>query len=173
MPDWEAVFDPSLPLLEILARGTCTYLGLLVLLRIAGQREVGAIGLHDLLVVVLIAEAVQQGLTGQYQAVPDGLLIVLTVLAWSVVIDALAWRWPRLGRILKPRPKPLIEDGKVNQRVLRRELMTPDEVLSQLRLRGIEDLSQVKRAYIEPNGMISVIRRDAGEVDPPEPHTAR
>jgi uncharacterized membrane protein YcaP (DUF421 family) len=171
MPDWRAIFDPSLPVLEILARGTAIYLGLLLMLRIVGQREAGAIGLHDLLVLVLIAEAAGNAL-GQYETIPDGLMIVATILAWSVAIDAVAWRWPRLGRLLKPRPRPLIEDGILNAKVLRRELMTKDEVLSQLRLHGIDDISKVKRAYIEPNGMISVLREDDGEVEAPEPQTA-
>lgn len=171
MPDWGAIFDPSMPVQEIVARGTLTYLGLLLMLRIVGQREAGAIGLHDLLVIVLIAEGAANAL-GQYQAVPDGLMIVATILACSVAIDAIAWRWPALGRLLKPRPKPLVEDGKLNEKVLRRELMTEDEVLSQLRLHGVDDISQVKRAYIEPNGMISVLRKDGGEVEAPEPQAA-
>jgi uncharacterized membrane protein YcaP (DUF421 family) len=170
MPDWASVFDPSAPVPEIIARGALTYLGLLLMLRIVGQREAGAIGLHDLLVIVLIAEAAAHAL-GEYEAIPDGLLLVATILASSVAVDAIAWRWPRVGRWLKPSPKPLIEDGRLNAKVLRRELMTKEEVLSQLRLHGIEDLSQVKRAYIEPNGMISVIRADGGEVEAPEPQT--
>ncbi len=172
MPDWSAIFDPSVPLLEILARGTITYLGLLLLLRVVGQREAGAIGLHDLLVLLLIAEAIQNALTDDYHSIVDGFLLVATVVGWSVAIDALGWRWPRLDRILKPRPKPLVEDGCVNRRVLRRELMTMDEVLSQLRLHGVEDLREVKRAYIEPNGMISVIRRDGGPVEALEPQSS-
>jgi uncharacterized membrane protein YcaP (DUF421 family) len=160
MVDWRAIFDPQLPLLEIFARGTLVYLGLLALLRLVGQREAGAIGLHDLLVLLLVAEAIQNGLTGDYRTVPDGLLLVLVVVGWSVVIDAVSWRWPRLGQALKPSPKLLVEDGRPNRRVMRRELMTPDELMSQLRLHGVEELSEVKRAYIEPNGMISVIRRE-------------
>jgi uncharacterized membrane protein YcaP (DUF421 family) len=116
MPDGRAIFDPSLPVLEILSRGVLTYIGLLFMLRIVGQREVGAIGLHDLLVIVLIAEAAAQAL-GQYQAIPDGLMIVAT-------------------------------------------------------LHGVDDISQVKRAYVEPNGMISVLRKDGGEVEAPEPLSA-
>jgi uncharacterized membrane protein YcaP (DUF421 family) len=168
VPDWQSLFDPSVPLLDTFVRGTVIYLGLLGLFRVVGQREVGVIGVHDLLVVVLVAEAIQQGLAGQYRSIPDGFLLVVTILAWSVLIDAIAWRWPRLGEIVKPRPKPLIEDGQLNRRVMRRELITMDEVLSQLRLRGVEDVSQVKRAYIEPNGMISVIRQDGADVEMPE-----
>lgn len=171
MPDWGQILEPGLPLLEIFARGSLMYLGLFVLVRIVGQREAGVIGLHDLLVIVLIAEAAQNGLTGDYQAVPDGLLLVATVLGWSVAIDAIAWRWPQAGNIIKPRPQPLIENGRLNRKVMRRELITPDEVMAQLRLRGIEDVAEVKRAYIEPNGMISVIPRDRGRaVEAPEQH---
>jgi uncharacterized membrane protein YcaP (DUF421 family) len=168
VPDWQSLFDPSVPLLDTFVRGTVVYLGLLGLFRVVGQREVGVIGVHDLLVVVLVAEAIQQGLAGQYRSIPDGFLLVVTILAWSVLIDAIAWRWPRLGEIVKPRPKPLIEDGKLNRRVMRRELITMDEILSQLRLHGVDDVSQVKRAYIEPNGMISVIRQDGADVEVPE-----
>ncbi|MGN0099827.1 YetF domain-containing protein [Dietzia sp. CH92] len=85
-----------------------------------------------------------------------------------MVLDAVSYRWPRLGKILKARPKPLIEDGRLNRRVMRRELMTDVEVFAQLRLHGIEDLERVHRAYLEPNGMISIVPvRDDDTIDPP------
>ncbi|MFC0247604.1 DUF421 domain-containing protein [Citricoccus parietis] len=79
------------------------------------------------------------------------------------------YRWPTVGRLLKARPKPLIENGHLNRRAMRREFMAEAEVTSQLRLHGIEDIREVKRAYIEPNGMISVIPRQGAETtDTPE-----
>src|SRR5690606_31256726 len=72
-------------------------------------------------------------------------------------------RWPRLDRLLKARPKAIIRDGTFDRHVLRREFMTRDEVLSQLRLHGITDPGEVHRAFIEPNGMVSVIRREQDE----------
>ncbi|GGT44272.1 hypothetical protein GCM10010271_55290 [Streptomyces kurssanovii] len=72
-----------------------------------------------------------------------------------------------MAHILKARPRPLVEDGRVNRRALRRELMTEEEVMAQLRLHGIDDLSDISRAYLEPNGMISIIRRGGGETDEP------
>lgn len=140
-------------------------------LRVVGQREAGGLGLTDLLVVVLIVDAASAGLTGEASTIGDGFILVGTILFWSVVLDAISYRWPRLGRILKARPKPLIENGQLNRRVMRRELMTDVEVYAQLRLHGIEHLHQVHRAYLEPSGMISVVPvadEDEETIDPLE-----
>ncbi|MFC4059070.1 DUF421 domain-containing protein [Planomonospora corallina] len=167
MPDWGAIFLPSTPVLEIFVRGTVTFFALLLMLRVAGQRESGGLGITDVLLVVLVAEATAGGLTGESHSVADGVLLVATILLWSVAVDAIAYRWPRASRLLKAQPRALIDDGRLNARVMRREFMTREEVLSQLRLHGIQEIAQVERAYLEPNGMISVVRRDEGEVDEP------
>lgn len=160
MPDWGAIFLVTTPVGEIFVRGTVTYLALLLMMRVAGQRESGGLGITDVLLVVLVAQATAGGLTGDSRSVTDGLLLVVTILMWSIVVDAVAYRWPRAADLLKARPRPLIDDGRLNHKVMRREFMTREEVLTQLRLHGIEDPSLVKRAYLEPNGMISVVRRD-------------
>ena len=166
--DWANILVPSAPLVELLVRGTLVFLGLMVLLRVLGQREAGGLGLTDLLVVVLVVDAASSGLTGETHSIGDGFILVLTILFWSVVLDAVSYRWPRLGRFIKARPKPLIEDGRLNRRVMRRELMTDVEVYAQLRLHGIEGLEQVHRAYLEPNGMISVVPAEGEQtIDPP------
>jgi uncharacterized membrane protein YcaP (DUF421 family) len=165
----ETLFTPAVPLLESVLRGTVTFLGLYVLMRIVGQRESGGLGLTDVLLVVLVAEAAAVGLHGEDGSVTDGLLTVVTILVWSVLLDAAAYRFPRLAGILKARPRPLISDGVLNLRVMRREFMTTDEVQSQLRLHGITDIATVRIAYIEPNGMISVIRTDDRDIEPVEP----
>jgi len=169
MLDWQSLFEPTVPLLEAFVRGTVTYLGLLALLRTVGQRESGGLGITDVLLVVLVADAAGVGLTGDASSITDGILVGVTILFWSVAVDALAYRFPRLSAVLKARPKPLIEDGRLNRRVMRREFMSEQEVLSQLRLHGVEDIGTVERAYIEPNGMISVLRRDLEETEPVDP----
>ena len=164
--DITEVLSPSVTVTELVVRGTLVFLGLMLCLRLVGQREAGGLGLTDLLVVVLIVDAASSGLTGD--TIGDGFILVGTILFWSVALDAVSYRWPRLGRILKARPKPLIEDGRLNRRVMRRELMTDVEVFAQLRLHGVERLDQVHRAYLEPNGMISVVPADDEEsIDPP------
>lgn len=107
--DWANILVPSAPFAELLVRGTLVFLGLMVLLRILGQREAGGLGLTDLLVVVLVVDAASAGLTGETHSVGDGFILVVTILFWSVVLDAVSYRWPRLGT------KPLIEDGAGEQ----------------------------------------------------------
>lgn len=148
---------PSVHLGELFLRGTVTYVGLMLLFRIVGRREAGGLGLTDLLVVLLAVDAASTGLTGDSESLGDSLVLVLTVLLWSVVIDATSYRWPRMGALFKAKPRPLIENGRLNRKAMHREFMTEDEVLSQLRLHGIEDITHIQRAYIEPNGMVSVI----------------
>lgn len=168
MSDWTGFFAPSLHIVELIARGTVTYLGLVVLLRLVGRREAGGLGLTDLLVVLLAVDAASIGLTGESESLGDSVVLVLTVLFWSIAVDALAYRWPGIGRFFKARPRHLIEDGRIDRRAMLRELMTEDEVISQLRLHGIQDLSRVERAYIEPNGMVSVVLREPAEEQDPE-----
>jgi uncharacterized membrane protein YcaP (DUF421 family) len=160
MTDWEAIFVPSTSVLELCVRGTVTFLALFAMMRIVGQRESGGLGVTDLLVVVLVADAASAGFSGNAKSIADGIVLVVSVLFWSIVLDWLAYRWPRLNAIIKGKPRPLIRDGQLDRAVMRRELMTMDEVLSQLRVNGIEKIDDVHRAYLEPNGMISIIRRD-------------
>lgn len=171
MPDWNAVFSPTVPILEIVLRGTLMFLGVTTLLRFAGQREAGGLSLTDL-VVVLVATAAGQGMAGGYESVPEGLVLAATILGWSVLLDAMAYKVPSLGRLLKARPQPLIEDGRVNRHVLRREFLSVEELEAQLRLQGVTAIDDVAAAYLEPNGMISVFpRRDPSAKHRQEPPT--
>ncbi|WP_346533236.1 YetF domain-containing protein [Micromonospora sp. DPT] len=99
-------------------------------------------------------------------------MVVAAILFWSVAVDAVAYRFPRVAALLKAQPRALIENGKLNRKVMLREFITAEEVRSQLRLHGIEDIAVVDRAYIEPNGMISMIRRVREEIEPVEPPQA-
>ncbi len=91
------------------------------------------LGLTDVLLVVLVAQAAAGGLTVQSNSVTDGLLLVATILLWSIVVDAVSYRWPRAARVLKAQPRCLIDDGRLNLKLMHREFMTQEEVLTQLR----------------------------------------
>ena len=173
MPEWGEIFRPSTPIAEIVVRGTVMFLAIFAMMRISGQRESGVHSLTDLLVVVLVAEAAAHGMAGEASGIVDSVLLVATILAWSVGLDAIAYRWPRVAPLLKPRARPLIVDGRVDRRALRREFMQHEELLAELRLHGITDVRDVSRAYLEGNGAVSVIRADRGESDdPPTPRAA-
>lgn len=151
------IFMPQLPLIEIFVRGTVMYLGLFLLIRLLIKREAGSLGMTDLLVIVLIADAAQNGMNGGYQSVTDGLLLVSTVLAWSYGLDVLAYRFPLCRRILRPAPVQLVKDGKLLERGLAKEKITEEEIIGEIRAHGFEDLDCVRAAYMESDGTISVI----------------
>lgn len=157
MVTWSALFTTTTPLLELFLRGTLLFIALLALMRVVGQRESGGLGMSDLLVVVLVGAALGDAMTGGGSNLLDGLVPAATVLFWSVAVDALVYRWPGLTKVLKGRPRSLIVNGRLNRTALRRELISMEELLSQLRTHELDDVSQVRRAYLEPNGEISII----------------
>lgn len=159
MGSWMDFLVPSLPVAELFVRGTITFLALTLLLRVVGRREAGGLGLTDLLVVLLMVDAASTGLSGDASTLGDSAVLVLSILLWSVAVDALSYRWPRLGAVFKAPSRRLIDDGTLDRRTMRRELMNEAEVQTQLRLHGIEDIDNVEHAYIEPNGMVSIVLR--------------
>ena len=165
--DWQGLLVPTASPIEIVIRGTVIYLGLFALRRGVLKREAGAFGITDLLVVVLIADAAQNSLTSESKALPDGLLLVATIIFWAFVLDWLGFRFPKLQRLLQPQPLPLIRDGQLLRRNMRKELVTEDELMAQVRLQGLADVESVKAAYIEGDGRISVIGASGERHQPP------
>ena len=166
--DWKNTFLPRTPLLEIVLRGSAVYLALFALLRLVLKREAGAVGITDLLVVVLLADAAQNAMAGDYRSVPDGIILVATIVFWAWALNWIGYRVPSIQRFVHPAPLPLVRDGRVLRQNLQEELITEDELLSQLRLQGIEDLAKVKSAYMEGDGRISVIERETNHHRAPE-----
>ncbi|MDQ4143730.1 MAG: DUF421 domain-containing protein [Actinomycetota bacterium] len=154
---WESVFVPETALLELVLRGTLTYLALFFLLRFVLKRESGELAVTDLLLVVLIADAAQNAMADEYRSVPEGIVLVTAIVTWAVALNWLGHRYPWIQRVVKPPKLPLIQDGQLVLENMRRELVTRDELLSQLRLQGIENISDVRAAYMEPNGQVSVL----------------
>jgi len=163
--NWSALFKPDVPILETIVRGSVTYLAVFALLRLVLKREAGGFSITDLLVIVLVADAVQNAVTGGYNSITSGLLLVATIIFWSFILDWLGHYFPFLGRVFYPPPLPLIEDGQILTRNMRKELITEDELMSQLRQSGVDDIREVRKAFIEGNGKVSVIRKNEGEDD--------
>jgi len=160
--DWNAVFVPSLGLFEVFVRGTLMYLALFAILRFIARRQAGQFGPADLLVIVLIADAAQNGLGKDYQSVTEGIVLVLTIVFWEYTIDWLAWRFPALRSVLTASSLKLIENGQFVEDALRAEMLTKDELMGQLREKEVEDVSQVRIARLEGDGRISVLKRKGG-----------
>lgn len=166
--DWSKTLLPSTSILEIVIRGSITYLALFFLLRTVLKRQAGAVGITDLLVVVLIADAAQNAMADDYTSIPDGLLLVATIVFWSYALDWLGYRYPAMQRWVHSPALLLIRDGRMLRRNMRRELITEDELMSQLRQQGIADILDVETAYMEGDGRISVVSHRECPGDAPE-----
>jgi uncharacterized membrane protein YcaP (DUF421 family) len=163
MINWQEIFIPVHAIPEIIMRGTMTYILLFVILRILLKRQTGVIWVADLLAIVLIADASQNAMANEYKSITEGAILVLTIVFWNFAIDWLGYRFPVFQRLTRPPPLPLIEDGKMLLRNMQKEMITTEELNSQLRQQGIEHCSEVKKAFIEGDGSISVIRKDKEE----------
>jgi uncharacterized membrane protein YcaP (DUF421 family) len=159
--DWERLFVPGGSLLELLVRGSVLYLALFAMLRLLPRRQLGSLGVADVLVVVLIADAAQNGLAGEYTSITEGIVLVATILFWDYAIDFIDHRFPQLHLNISA-PKLLVRDGRMIKRNMERENMSEDDLMSQLRQHGVERLESVRKVYAEGDGAISVIRADAG-----------
>lgn len=157
--DWHSVFVPAVHLAEIFVRGTIVYLFLFSILRFL-RRDAGALGIADLLVVVLIADAAQNAMASEYKSITEGLFLVATIAAWNYGLDWLSYRFPKVQRLLRPPPLLLIKDGQMLRQNMRKELITVEELKGLLREEGIEHLAEVKKCYLEGDGHISVIKEN-------------
>jgi uncharacterized membrane protein YcaP (DUF421 family) len=159
--DWQALFIPEVPL-EMLVRGTAMYWFLFVLFRVVVRRRVGAVGVGDILLLVIIADAAQNAMAGEYRSVADGMVLVATIVGWNVFIDWATYISPMLERLLEPPPLLLVRNGRILYRHLRMEFVSEAELLAKLREHGITDPGDVQAAYMESDGAVSVIRRARG-----------
>jgi len=162
--DWHSMFHPEVSLLELIIRGTIIYLFLFTALRLL-RRQAGALGVSDLLVLVLIADAAQNAMASEYKSVPEGLVLISTILFWDWALDWLAYRFPPLARVLHAPPVPLVVAGQLQQRNMHRQMLCVEELLAQLRQHGIDDLTAVRLCNLEGDGHISVLKFDPGDDD--------
>ena len=122
--DWAALFMPTTPALEIIVRRSVMYLALFAMPRfILRPRD---LGITDLLVIVLIADAAQNGMAGDYTSISDGLLLVITIITWSYVLNLLAFRYPFWQRIVQAPRVQLVRNGRLIRRNLEHEKITED-----------------------------------------------
>lgn len=154
--DWQSMFVPTESILEIVIRGTIMYLGMYAILRIF-RRQSGSIGVADLLVIVVIADAAQNGMAGDSKSITEALLLIVTIVLWDFFLDWLGFKSAFVSRILEPKPLLLVKDGKILKKNLEKEFLTEDELSSVLRQQGMTDVSRVSEMYLESNGRFSIL----------------
>ena len=156
--DWADLFAFTVSPLELFIRASIIYWFLFLVFRLILRRDVGAIGLADVLLLVLIADAAQNAMAADYRSVSDGLVLVSTIIGWNVFIDWLAYRFPAVRRLAQPPELLLVRKGTILHRNLKREMMTADDLMAKLREHGVENLEEVQAAHMEADGKISVIK---------------
>ena len=171
--NWQAIFVPSMSVVELIVRGSLVYLSLFSVLRFLPSRQLGTLGIPDLLVVVLFAEAAQNAMASTYTSITEGAILVATVIFWSYLLNWLGYKFPKFQQFLNPPPLLLVKNGRMIHRHLERELITEEELMSQLRQQGVEFLVDVKKAYLESDGSISVIASNNKTSPLPEEKAAK
>src|ERR1044071_9386824 len=144
-------------------RGTLVYWLLFLIFRFILRRDVGAVGIADILLLVIVADAAQNAMSGGYDTFTEGAILVLTIVAWNWLLDFLSFHFEPVRRFASPSRLMLISRGVPQLRNMRREFVTREELQEKLREQGIETMAEVKAAYLEGDGQISVIRNSSAE----------
>jgi uncharacterized membrane protein YcaP (DUF421 family) len=153
------MFANDTPLLEIATRVAIIYLTLLVFVRFAGKREVGQLGPMEFLSMLLLSETVSPALTAQDTSLPASLMAAATLLVLTGIVGRLTYHSRTMERLIEGTPTSLISDGVVHDRARREERISDQELQVALREQGVESAAEVKTAYVEPTGKISVVPR--------------
>jgi uncharacterized membrane protein YcaP (DUF421 family) len=146
--------------MDIVLRALVVYRFVLVLTRVVGRRELSTLEPFDLILLVMIGDLVQQGVTQNDFSVTGSFLAVGTIGVLTVLFSYLPWRFQVLRPVLEGVPAILMQDGDVVEKNLRRHRLTQEEIAAAARVQNIGSLSQVRWAVLETNGQISFIKKE-------------
>ena len=145
--------------MDIALRAAVLYAFLVLVTRVVGRRELSTLSPFDLILLIVLGDSIQQGLTQDDYSVTGAVIAVSTIAALQVGTSYISFRSKRARTVLEGRPIVIIEDGKLIEKNLKRERMTPDEVAEEMRLQQIASFDEVRWAILEPSGSISFIEK--------------
>lgn len=154
MPD---LFAFQTPIWEIIFRAAVIYFFLLAALRLIGRHELGQLSVFDLVLLLIISESISSSITAQDKSLIAGLLSVSTLLVVNVLMSYGKYKSRSFRKLVSGESLKLIQDGKLIEKTMSREMMTRDDVTESLRIKGIERIEDVKLGYLEADGSISAI----------------
>lgn len=157
--DWTELFGLTISPWELVIRGSAMYWFLFLVFRFVIRRDVGAVGIADILMLVIIADASQNAFSGEYRSVTDGMILISVLIGWNYLLDWLNFRIPAFRRFAQPPPLPLVRNGQLLRRNMRVEHITEEDLLEKLREQGVTSLKSVKSVHMESDGKISVIKK--------------
>lgn len=149
--------------MDIVIRASVMFAILFGLLRLMGKRELGQMTPFELVMLVVLGDLIQQGVTHNDFSLTGATLAIATFAFWASVLGWVSYRWPRAERAIEGEPRLLIRDGVLIEASLKRDRLTRREVESEMRLAGIAHVRDVAWAILEPEGRISFIKRGDGD----------
>src|SRR3954447_14870193 len=147
--------------MDIVLRAAVVFFFLLVLMRVIGRRELSSLQPFDLILIIVLGDAVQQGLTQDDYSLTGALLAVGTIAALQVGVSWVGFRFPRTRPLLEGTPIIVVQDGEVIERNLRRERLTVEEIAEEARKQQIAHLTDIRFAILENDGTLSFITKSA------------
>ena len=165
--------------MDIVLRATVIFVALYLLVRLMGKRELGQMTPFELIVLVVIGDLIQQGVTQNDFSLTGAIIAISTIAFLALLRSWASYLWPWAERMLEGEPRVIVRDGEILTANLRRSRLTPREIESEMRLAGISDLGKVAWGILETRGKISFIQRtddggtddggtdDGGETEPP------
>ena len=151
----------SMPWWEFVLRAVVVYVVLLAMIRLSGKRTMGQFTSFDMLLIVLLGNAVQNALLGADTSMAGGLLLAATLMTLNWMVGFVTARSKRVERLLEGEPVVLARNGHVYRDVLRRELVSRDDFAKAMREAGCSDVSHVHLALLETNGHITMMLRNS------------
>ncbi len=161
----QSMFHLPLPILEKFLRPIIVYLCLIGFLRLFGKRELAQLNPFDLVVLLSLSNTVQNAMIGDDNSVSGGIIGAFSLLLANWVLSRFLFRFPAINSAMQGSPTVLIENGKVNEKALKSESLTPTELLGAVHKDGIDNLADVKRGTLEPNGTFYMERYHPDEGD--------
>lgn len=157
-----ALFELSAPWWQFVLRAVVIYALVMVLIRVSGKRAVGQFTPFDLVLLILLGNAVQNGINGGDNSLTGALIMATSLIALNYAVAWVTARSARAERIVEGAPVVIARNGKLFERMLQRELISTSDFEEALRMNNLEDISEVEIALLETNGSISVVPRQRG-----------
>ena len=148
--------------MDLVLRATVAFFFILLVTRAIGRRELSGLEPFDLIMLVVLGDLIQQGVTQSDYSITGTLVVIATIGTLTVSLAWLTFRVRRLRPVLEGEPLVLVEDGRVIERNMKRERLTLQELEAEARLQQVASLADIRWAVLETNGRISIVPRESG-----------
>ncbi len=156
---WKDMFVLGLPIAEKILRPVIVYIFLIVGLRLSGKRELAQLNPFDLIVLLTLSNTVQNAIIGDDNSVTGGIIGATSLLAINYLVVRFLYDHRKIDQLVEGRADILVEDGKIHEHKLKRELITKEELAAAARKQGFETLAEVRQCVLEPGGTLTFIAK--------------